>query len=419
MDRLVVTGGRRLEGRVTAAGAKNAVLPILAATLLGAGECAISNLPQVNDVVTMLTLLDVLGVSVTQETGRVIIDSTTVQSVEAPYDLVKTMRASVLVLGPLLARFGEAAVPLPGGCAIGQRPVNLHMDGLRRLGATVSLQHGCIRAHAARLEGQRIDFQVPTVTGTENVLMAACLAKGTTVLNNAAREPEIADLADFLIKRGARIQGAGSGRVVIEGVPSLRGAEHRVIPDRVETGTYLFAGAMTGGRVEVDRCMPGHVEAVLSALRRAGADVSETAHAVTVKAACRLRALNVQTSPYPGFPTDLQAPMMALMCLADGTSTITESVFEGRFLHVPELRRMGAAITVDGRRAVVKGLGRLSGAPVMASDLRAGAGLLLAGLGASGDTRISRIYHMERGYEHIEEKLRGLGAAVRRERVLS
>ena len=417
MDRLVVTGGRRLEGRVMAAGAKNAVLPILAATLLGGGACAISNLPQVKDVATMLTLLGLLGVSVNEEAGRTIVDTAAVQSVEAPYDLVKTMRGSILVLGPLLARFGEAEVSLPGGCAIGQRPVDLHVDGLRRLGADVSLEHGCIRARAARLKGQRIDFRVPTVTGTANVLMAACLAHGTTVLTNAAREPEIIDLAGFLIQRGARIQGAGSGRVVIEGVSSLHGAEHMVIPDRVETGTYLFAGAVTGGRVEVDRCMPGHVEAVLSTLRQCGADVSETARSITVKAPRRLRALEVHTLPYPGFPTDLQAPMMALMCLADGTSVLTESVFERRFLHVSELQRMGAAITVDGCRAVVKGLGGLSGAPVMASDLRAGAGLLLAGLGASGETQISRIYHMERGYEHIEEKLRGLGALIRRERV--
>ncbi len=419
MDRLVVTGGQRLEGCVTAAGAKNAVLPVLAATLLGAGECVISNLPQVRDVATMLTLLGLLGVSVKRETGRVIVDATTVRSVEAPYDLVKVMRASILVLGPLLARFGEALVSLPGGCAIGQRPVDLHVDGLRKLGATVSLQHGRIRAHAARLEGQRIVFRVPTVTGTENVLMAACLANGTTVLDNAACEPEITDLADFLMKRGARIHGAGSRRVVIEGVPSLRGAEHEAIPDRVETGTYLFAGAMTGGRVEVNRCRPGHMNAVLSTLRNCGVEVSEAACSITVKAPRRLRALDIHTLPYPGFPTDLQAPVMALLCLADGTSVITESVFEGRFLHIPELWRMGAAITVDGHRAIVKGSDRISGAPVMASDLRAGAGLVLAGLGASGDTRISRIYHVERGYEHIEEKLRSLGAVIRREHVPS
>ncbi len=415
MERLVVTGGRRLDGRVVAGGAKNAALPILAATLLGKGACAISNLPQVQDVATMLTLLGLLGVSITREEGRVVVDATTVHSVEAPYHLVKTMRASILVLGPLLARFGEAAVSLPGGCAIGPRPVDLHLDGLRKLGAAVSLDHGYIRARAARMEGQRVDFRIPTVTGTENIMMAACLANGTTVINNAAREPEITDLADFLIKRGAGIQGAGSGRILIEGVPELHGAEHEVMPDRIETGTYLVAGAVTGGRVEVDRCVPGHLDAVLSTLRHCGADVSETAHSITINAPRRLRARDVHTFPYPGFPTDLQAQMMALLCLADGTSVMTESVFEGRFLHVSELQRMGAAITVDGRRAVVKGLGRLTGAPVMASDLRAGAALLLAGLGAAGDTQIARMYHVRRGYERIEEKLRGLGALVRRE----
>ena len=415
MDSLVITGGQRLDGRVRIGGAKNAALPILAATLLGGGECTISNLPRVRDVATMLTLLSLLGVSVKQEEGRVVVDATRVRSLEAPYDLVKTMRASILVLGPLLARFGEAVVSLPGGCAIGPRPVDLHLDGLRKLGATVSVDYGYIRARAAKLEGQRIDFEIPTVTGTENLLMAACLATGTTVLNNAAMEPEVVDLAHFLIKRGARISGAGSGRVVIEGVPELRGAEHEVIPDRIEAGTYLLAGAMTGGRVEVDRCMPGHLEVVMSKLRQCGADLSEGAQAITVEAGTRLRARDVQTFPYPGFPTDLQAQIMALLCLAEGTSVVTESVFAGRFLHVPELRRMGAAITVDGHRAVVKGLSRLTGAPVMASDLRASAALLLAGLAAEGETRISRIYHLERGYERIEDKLQGLGASVRRE----
>lgn len=413
---MIVTGGRRLEGRVTASGAKNAALPILASTLLGAGECVISNVPAVRDVGTMLELLKVLGVSVTREAGRVTVDSTAVRSVEAPYDLVKTMRAGVLVLGPLLARCGEAAVSLPGGCAIGPRPVDWHVDGLRRLGAAVSLEHGCIRARTAGLTGAPVAFRMPTVTGTENVMMAACLARGTTVLTNAACEPEVVDLADFLIARGAKIDGAGSARVVIEGVPALRGAAHEVIPDRVETGTYLCAGAMTGGRVEVDRCRPGHLEAALSALRGAGAEVTAAARSVTVAAPRRLRAVDVATAPYPGFPTDLQAPMMALLCLAEGTSVITESVFEGRWLHVPELRRLGAAVTVDGARAVVKGCDGLSGAPVMASDLRAGAGLLLAGLAASGETALARIYHMERGYERIEEKLRGLGAVIRRER---
>jgi len=415
MDSLIVTGGQRLEGHVRAGGAKNAALPILASTLLGGGECTISNLPQVRDVATMMTLLSLLGVSVKQEEGLAVIDATHVQSLEAPYDLVKTMRASILVLGPLLARFGEAVVSLPGGCAIGPRPVDFHLDGLRKLGATVSVDFGYIRAHAPKLEGQRIDFEVPTVTGTENLLMAACLAKGTTVINNAAMEPEIVDLADFLIKRGARISGAGSGRLVIEGVSALRGADHEVIPDRIEAGTYVIAGAMTGGRVEVDQCVPEHLEVVTSKLKQCGANLSEGTRSITIEAGPRLRAQDVQTFPYPGFPTDLQAQMMALMCLAEGTSVITELVFAGRFLHVPELQRMGAVIAVDGHRAVVKGLGRLTGAPVMASDLRASAALLLAGLAAEGETRISRIYHLERGYERIEDKLQGLGASVRRE----
>lgn len=415
MDSLIVTGGQRLEGRVRAGGAKNAALPILASTLLGGGECTISNLPQVRDVATMMTLLSLLGVSVKQEEGRAVIDATHVQSLEAPYDLVKTMRASILVLGPLLARFGEAVVSLPGGCAIGPRPVDFHLDGLRKLGATVSVDYGYIRAHAPKLEGQRIDFEVPTVTGTENLLMAACLAKGATVINNAAMEPEIVDLADFLIKRGARISGAGSGRLVIEGVSALHGADHEVIPDRIEAGTYVIAGAMTGGRVEVDQCVPEHLEVVTSKLKQCGANLSEGTRSITIEAGSRLQAQDVQTFPYPGFPTDLQAQMMALMCLAEGTSVITELVFAGRFLHVPELQRMGAVIAVDGHRAVVKGLGRLTGAPVMASDLRASAALLLAGLAAEGETRISRIYHLERGYERIEDKLQGLGASVRRE----
>ena len=389
--------------------------PILASTLLGGGECTISNLPQVRDVATMMTLLSLLGVSVKQEEGRAVIDATHVQSLEAPYDLVKTMRASILVLGPLLARFGEAVVSLPGGCAIGPRPVDFHLDGLRKLGATVSVDYGYIRAHAPKLEGQRIDFEVPTVTGTENLLMAACLAKGTTVINNAAMEPEIVDLADFLTKRGARISGTGSGRLVIEGVSALHGADHEVIPDRIEAGTYVIAGAMTGGRVEVDQCVPEHLEVVTSKLKQCGANLSEGTRSITIEAGSRLQAQDVQTFPYPGFPTDLQAQMMALMCLAEGTSVITELVFAGRFLHVPELQRMGAVIAVDGHRAVVKGLGRLTGAPVMASDLRASAALLLAGLAAEGETRISRIYHLERGYERIEDKLQGLGASVRRE----
>ncbi len=415
MTRITITGGRPLSGRVDAAGAKNAALPILASTLLGGGECQVGNLPQVRDVATMNTLLSLLGASVKQDGPRVAINTESVQSLEAPYDLVKTMRASVLVLGPLLARFGEAIVSLPGGCAIGPRPVNLHLDGLKKLGATIELEHGYIRAHASGLTGQRIDLETPTVTGTENLMMAACLAKGTTIINNAAMEPEIEDLADFLNARGARIAGAGTGRIAIEGVSRLHEAEYAVMPDRIETGTYLIAGMATGGDVEVSHCIPGHLDSLLSKLRECGAEVHELARSVRVKAPDKIQALDVQTFPYPGFPTDLQAQMMALMSVAEGTSVITENVFEGRFLHVPELQRMGASITVEGARAVVKGVSQLTGAPVMASDLRASAGLIVAGLAAEGETQITRVYHLERGYERIEDKLQGLGAIVRRE----
>lgn len=374
-----------------------------------------TNLPLVRDVATMNTLLGLLGATVKQDRNQVVINTDTVQSLEAPYDLVKTMRASVLVLGPLLARFGEAVVSLPGGCAIGQRPVNLHLDGLKKLGATIELEHGYIRAHASGLKGERIDLETPTVTGTENLMMAACLAKGTTIINNAAMEPEIEDLAKFLNRRGANVSGAGSSHIVIEGVTKLQETEYSVMPDRIETGTYLIAGMVTGGDVEVSDCIPGHLDLLTSKLRESGAEVLETPNSVRVKAPKRIQALDVQTFPYPGFPTDLQAQMMAMMCVADGTSVITENVFEGRFLHVSELQRMGASITVDGSRAVVKGVSQLTGAPVMASDLRASAGLILAGLAAEGDTHITRVYHLERGYERMEDKLQGLGALVKRE----
>ncbi|MEC4674220.1 MAG: UDP-N-acetylglucosamine 1-carboxyvinyltransferase [Nitrospirota bacterium] len=414
MDHILITGARPLKGQVTAAGAKNSALPILASTLLGGGECVIDNLPQVRDVATMKMLLSLLGASVKAEGSQVIIDTESVQSLEAPYDLVKTMRASVLVLGPLLARFGEAIVSLPGGCAIGPRPVNLHLQGLTKLGAQITLEHGYIRAHATRLRGDRIDLETPTVTGTENLMMAACLAEGTTVLNNAAMEPEIIDLAKFLIQRGAKIHGAGTGRIVIDGVSALHGGEHRVVPDRIETGTFLIAGAMTGGDVEVLGCVPGHLDSVVSKLRECGVVVEEGPESLRVKALNRVKAVDVQTFPYPGFPTDLQPQIMAMMCVADGTSVISEMVFEGRFLHVSELQRMGAQITVDGARAVVKGFSTLTGAPVMASDLRASAGLILAGLAAEGETQVSRVYHLDRGYERIEDKLQGLGAIIHR-----
>lgn len=415
MTRITITGRRQLTGQVRAAGAKNAALPILASTLLGGGDCQITNLPQVRDVATMNTLLSLIGASVKQDGNQVVINTDTVQSLEAPYDLVKTMRASVLVLGPLLARFGEAIVSLPGGCAIGPRPVNLHLDGFKKLGATIELAHGYIRAHTTGLKGQRIDLEMPTVTGTENLMMAACLAKGTTIINNAAMEPEIEDLANFLNKRGANIMGAATGRILIEGVSQLHGAEYTVMPDRIETGTYLIAGMVTGGDVEVHHCIPGHLDSLISKLRGCGAEVTETTDSIRVKAPKRIQALDVQTFPYPGFPTDLQAQMMAMMSVADGTSVITENVFEGRYLHVPELQRMGASITVDGSRAVVKGVPQLTGAQVMASDLRASAGLVLAALAAEGETQITRVYHLERGYERIEDKLQGLGAMVHRE----
>ena len=414
MDKIIITGGRRLQGDVKVSGAKNAALPILASVLLGGGECVVSNVPRVVDVLTMGKLLRLLGASVQVEGDRVVMKMDALRSSEAPYELVRTMRASVVVLGPLLARWGEATVSLPGGCAIGTRPVNLHLAGLEKLGATVTVEHGYIKAKAARLKGARICLDFPTVTGTENLMLAACLAEGTTVIENVAKEPEILDLAAFLVKRGARIAGAGTDLITIEGVKELRGADHEVIPDRIEAGTYLAAGAITGGDVCVKDCRPSHLEAVITKLRETGAEIVENKESVRIKASGRLKSVDVKTYPYPGFATDMQAQMMALMCVAQGTSVITETVFESRFIHVPELRRMGAEIKVDGSHAVVTGTAKLSGAPVMASDLRASAGLIVAGLAAEGETEIARVYHLDRGYERIEDKLSGLGAAIRR-----
>jgi UDP-N-acetylglucosamine 1-carboxyvinyltransferase len=414
MDKIVITGGKRLEGEVRVSGAKNAALPILASVLLGGGECTLRNVPQVRDVLTMTQLLQLLGATVKVEGDCVVMNLEALRSSEAPYDLVRTMRASVVVLGPLLARWGEAMVSLPGGCAIGPRPVNLHLAGLEQLGASVKLEHGYIKARASQLKGGRICLDYPTVTGTENLMMAACLAKGTTVIENAAREPEVVDLAAFLVKRGARIFGAGSDTITIEGVRALHGADHEVIPDRIEAGTYLTAGAITGGDVCVKDCRPQHLEAVTAKLREAGAQVTEGKEWIRIQAPGRLRSVDVKTYPYPGFATDMQAQIMALMCVAQGTSVITETVFESRFMHVPELRRMGAVIKVEGNHAVVTGIAALSGAPVMASDLRASAGLVVAGLAAEGETEVSRVYHLDRGYERFEEKLTSLGAAVRR-----
>lgn len=416
MDRTVITGGIPLRGEVEISGAKNAALPILASTILGGGECVITNLPRVVDVLTMGKLLGILGAKVQHEGNRAVINADTISSTQAPYDLVKTMRASVLVLGPLLARWGEATVSMPGGCAIGSRPVNLHLAGLAKMGAEVSMEHGYIRAKAKRLKGAQIYCDTPTVTGTENLMMAASLAEGTTVIENAAKEPEIVDLADFLVKRGARIVGAGTDVIMIEGVRELHGSDHDVIPDRIETGTYLVAGAITRGAVTLNRCRPNHLDALLMKLREAGVELKVEQDRIHLNAASRLKGIDIRTLPYPGFPTDMQAQMVALMTAAEGTSVITETVFESRFMHVEELRRMGAEIKIEGTRAVVTGPTKLTGAPVMASDLRASAGLVLAGLAAEGTTEILRVYHLDRGYERMEEKLRGLGATIARQK---
>ena len=414
MDQIIIHGGRPLRGEVRTSGAKNAALPILASTILGGGECVLSNMPRVVDVLTMGKLLGMLGISVAQEADHTVVQSQAIASTEAPYDLVRTMRASVLVLGPLVARLGEAKVSLPGGCAIGSRPVNFHLAGLEKMGATVEIEHGYIKATARRLKGSRIYFDTPSVTGTENLMMAAVLAEGTTVLENAAKEPEISDLAAFLAKRGARIIGAGTDMITIEGVTELHGADHEVIPDRIEAGTYLVAGAITGGEVVVDRCRPEHMEPLLMKLRESGAELIEEKELVRLKVTGRLKGTNVRTSPHPGFPTDMQAQFVALMATAEGTSIVTETIFESRFMHVEELCRMGADIRVEGNRVVITGKERLTGAPVMASDLRASAGLIVAGLAAEGTTEVSRVYHLDRGYERLEEKFRALGASVER-----
>lgn len=414
MDEIVITGGNRLRGDVRISGAKNSALPILASTILGGGECVITNVPRVVDVLTMGKLLGILGAQVSHEANRAVIKADVIHSTEAPYDLVKTMRASVLVLGPLLARWGEAKVSLPGGCAIGSRPVNLHLAGLAKLGADISIEHGYITARAKRLKGARIYCDTTTVTGTENLMMAASLAEGTSVIENAAKEPEIVDLAEFLTKRGARIAGAGTDVLTIEGVRELHGADHEVIPDRIEAGTHLVAGAITDGDVTITHCRPLHLEAVLMKLREAGADIQVEAQTVRIRRAGRLKGTDVRTLPFPGFPTDMQAQMVALMALTEGTSVVTETVFESRFMHVEELRRMGADIRVEGNRLIVTGRPTLTGAPVMASDLRASAGLILAGLAAEGTTEIQRVYHLDRGYERIEEKLRAVGANIER-----
>ncbi|KAF1692975.1 UDP-N-acetylglucosamine 1-carboxyvinyltransferase [Pseudoxanthomonas jiangsuensis] len=421
MQKIVVSGGVPLHGEVAISGAKNAVLPILCATLLADAPVEILNVPHLHDVVTTIKLLGELGATVEFDQGTLargsslVVDPRTVNQHVAPYELVKTMRASILVLGPLLARHGAAEVSLPGGCAIGSRPVDQHIKGLQALGAEISVENGFIKARADRLKGARYVFDMVTVTGTENVMAAATLAEGTTVLENAAMEPEVTDLADCLNALGARIEGAGTSRITIHGVERLNGGRHAVLPDRIETGTFLVAAAMTGGRVVARNARPGTLDAVLDKLTEAGAEISTTADSITLDMGGRRpKAVDLTTAPYPAFPTDMQAQFMALNCVADGVGVISETIFENRFMHVNELLRLGADIRIDGHTAIVRGVERLSGAPVMATDLRASASLILAGLVAQGDTTIDRIYHLDRGYENIEEKLGALGARIRR-----
>ena len=414
--RLVIEGGVPLRGEVRVSAAKNAALPLLAASLLSAEPVVLENVPRLADIATIRALLQGLGTEIEERDGSTVARTPVLRSVEAPYELVSTMRASVLVLGPLLARAGRARVSMPGGCAIGARPIDLHLKGLERLGAEVTLAQGYVEARAARLKGARIVFDLVTVTGTENLMMAAALAEGTTILENAAREPEIPDLARLLTAMGARIHGAGTERIEIEGVPELGGARHRIIPDRVEAGTFLVAGAITGGDVTVRDVVPAHLSAVLDKLEATGAWVEVGADRVRIRAEDRPRATDIVTNPFPGFATDMQAQMMTLLGLAEGSSVITETIFENRFQHAAELRRLGASIEIEGSRAVIRGVPSYQGAPVMATDLRASASLVLGGLAATGTTEVSRVYHLDRGYEGMEQKLAALGARIRRER---
>ncbi|NEV63078.1 UDP-N-acetylglucosamine 1-carboxyvinyltransferase [Thiorhodococcus minor] len=416
MDKLLITGGQALQGRVRASGAKNAALPILAATLLADGPVRLTNVPHLRDINTMLALLGRMGARLERTAeGAVTVQPAALTSFVAPYELVKTMRASILVLGPLVARYGQADVSLPGGCAIGARPVNLHIDGLRALGAEVSVDSGYIRARAKRLKGARLVMEMVSVTGTENLMMAAALADGETLIENAAREPEIADLADFLNAMGARIQGAGTAEIRIQGVERLGGAEYRVMPDRIESGTFLVGAAMTGGCVRVEETRPDCLDAVIQKLREAGGAVEVGPDWIELDMRGRRpRSVDIHTAPHPAFPTDMQAQFCALNAIAEGVGVVTETIFENRFMHVPELQRMGADIRVEGNLAVCHGVGGLTAAPVMATDLRASAGLVLAGLVAAGETMVDRIYHLDRGYETMEAKLSGLGASIER-----
>jgi UDP-N-acetylglucosamine 1-carboxyvinyltransferase len=416
VDRLQIEGGVPLSGEVRISGAKNAALPIIAGALLADGPVYLNNVPHLHDVTTMIGLLGNMGVQVTvHDKMQLEVDARPASRLVAPYELVKTMRASILVLGPLVARFGQAEVSLPGGCAIGARPVNLHVDGLRAMGAEIHIEHGYIRASCKRLKGARLVLETVTVTGTENLMMAATLAEGETVIENAAREPEVVDLANFLLAMGARIQGAGTDRIVIQGVESLHGTRYEVMPDRIEAGTYLVAGAITGGKVHLTNARAEHLDAVLLKLKEAGASVDQGADWVQLDMrGKRPRAVDIRTAPYPAFPTDMQAQFAALNCVAEGVGTVIETIFENRFMHMHELQRMGAQMRIEGHSAIIKGVPQLTGAPVMATDLRASAGLVLAGLVAEGTTIVDRIYHIDRGYERIEEKLEQLGARIKR-----
>ncbi len=419
MDKLLIRGGRALHGEVRISGAKNAALPELCATLLTAQTVTLANVPSLQDVSTMLKLIRNMGVGVERgEDGTVTIHAGSLTSPEAPYDLVKTMRASVLALGPLLARFGEATVSLPGGCAIGSRPVDQHIKGLQTMGAEITVEHGYMIARLpqgrTRLKGARIATDMVTVTGTENLLMAATLAEGETILENAAQEPEIPDLAEMLIKMGARIEGHGTSRIRIQGVGQLHGCHHQVVADRIEAGTFLCAAAATGGDIVLKHGRADHLEAVIEKLRDAGAIVTALEDGIRIQSSGRLKSQNFRTTEYPGFPTDMQAQFMALNCISHGTAKVTETIFENRFMHVNEMVRLGANIQIDGKVAVVEGVAKLSGATVMATDLRASASLVIAGLVADGQTVVDRIYHLDRGYDQMEAKLRGLGADIER-----
>ena len=414
MQKLKVTGGARLCGEVRASGAKNAALPILAASLLTADDLILDNVPQLSDIRTMGSLLQGLGMRVERDGETMVLNAKHLTTTEAPYDLVKTMRASIVTLGPMLSRFGEARVSLPGGCAIGARPVDQHIKGLQAMGAEISIEHGYVVAKAKRLKGARIVTDMVTVTGTENLLMAATLAEGTTILENAAREPEVVDLADCLNAMGAKIRGAGTPIIEIEGVDALHGARHHVLPDRIETGSFLVAALMTQGDVTVTNAAPHTQDIVLEKLREAGGKIEVGEDWIRASIDHRPKAVSVRTVPHPGFPTDMQAQFMALDCIAEGTGRITETIFENRFMHVPELQRLGADIAIDGHTAVVTGVKELSGATVMATDLRASASLVIAALVANAESIVDRIYHLDRGYDHMEKKLAALGAQIER-----